>query len=71
MPSCPVHVSLLLPSCITAFLNEINGDGDVDLYSGVVFVRFCFLSKTLFRLRLKVGLGLGRVLGLGLGLELG
>jgi len=29
MPSCPVHVSLLLP-VLLHFLNEINGDGDRD-----------------------------------------
>ena len=27
MPSCPVHVTLLLP-VLLYFLNEINGDGD-------------------------------------------
>ena len=29
MPSCPVHVSLLLPLLLTVFLNEINGDGHI------------------------------------------
>ena len=38
---------------------------------GCGFCRFCFLSKTLFRLRLKIGLGWVLGLGLGSGPELG
>ena len=46
--------------------------GNITLYWPICrcrFSRFCFLSKTLFRL--KIRLGLGWVLGLGSGSELG
>ena len=38
--------------------NCVNKHLDRQLYSGVIFVRFCFLSKTLFRLKIGLELGL-------------
>ena len=53
MPSCPVHVSLI--ACIIAFLNEINGDGDLSFINGrlqacedILNTFSCFISLNLW-----------------------